>query len=618
MYTSQSCMGLREKITQILKIHIASQKFAYKCIKTIKYLFNQKSISSKFLTLKCLNKLPKQRYGELVKSVRTYYALNTQKRLTCKRLNKLLTKFEISEQQDREFGESVEEAVAPQSVEVANAISISVQGNVVLFANQKNEKALCKYPVVVLDLKDCKGESRAQMYESVWQCIREMVLRHRHELAEEITLLSRDMDFTRMTPPVSVIRVASSLKWLTHELFEKYGKRVVVLVDEYDAPLNHAFRQSYYKEASGFFGMLYSQALKGNSALEKACLMGIVEVRSADILSGLNNIQVFSVADRRYSAFFGFSMDEIGSLIPEESTKKKVIDWYNGYCIGNDLLINPWSFMCWYSRDVFGSYQVGSSYTETIATILKPRLKKSLMEIFALLYDQKQVEVSQLSSGVNYSSEDWSIDEIIHYLVHTGYLTYHHIYDDDNNTFITSGVVWIPNKEIRVNWESNITGLLREQFAPQFRSRVEKALTSASLFISDLQNVMQDMMKFCSSHDHGSTRKNEYSGHLFYQGAFLSILHDGMNIIVTSNPESGLGRHDIRIRLLHLQRVFVFKFKLSQRESDLQEDAKMVLKQIIDYQNYVVADLHDCECFLVGVAFHGQKLSELAVHKIQL
>ncbi|KAI3630897.1 hypothetical protein MIR68_012332 [Amoeboaphelidium protococcarum] len=480
------------------------------------------------------------------------------------------------------------------------------------------EKHCGKYPVVVLDLKDCKGESWAQMYESVWQCIREMVLRHRHELAEEITLLSRDMDFTRMTPPVSVIRVASSLKWLTTELHTKYGKRVVVLVDEYDAPLNHAFRQGFYKEASGFFGLLYSSALKSNDALKKACLVGIVEVRGAGILSGLNNVQVYSVADRRYSAFFGFSMDEIGSLIPEESTKKNVKEWYSGYCIGNDMLINPWSFMCWYSRDVFGSYQVGSSYTETIATILKPHLKKSLMEIFALLYDQKQVEVSQLSSGVDYSSEDWSIDRIIHFLVHTGYLTYRHNHGDDQNTFITSGVVWIPNKEIRVYWESNIMGLLRDQFAPQFRSRIEKALTAAIPNISALQNVMQDMIKFCSSQDHDLMKMNDYLGHLFFLGAFFSMLHDGMNIIVTSNPESGLGRHDIRIRFNHLNRVFVFNFKLSQRESDLQEDAKTVLKQIIDHQYYVVADLHDCECFLVGVAFHGQKLSELAVHKIQL
>ncbi|KAI3630121.1 hypothetical protein MIR68_011556 [Amoeboaphelidium protococcarum] len=467
-----------------------------------------------------------------------------------------------------------------------------------------------KYPVVMLDLKDCKGDSWEQMYSSVWLCIRQMVLRHRHELAEAIALLSRDMDFTRMTTHASEVVVGSSLKWLTRELNEKYGRRVVVLVDEYDAPLNHAFRQGYYNKASEFFGLLYSSALKSNDALEKACLVGIVEVRGAGILSGLNNIQVYSVADRRYSAFFGFSMDEIGSLVPEESTKKNVKDWYNGYCIGNDLLINPWSFMCWYSRDFFDSYWAGSSYTETIATILKPHLKQSLMEIFALLYDQKQMKVSKLSSQVNYSNEDWDTDGIIHFLIHTGYLTYR-VIDDDS---FRSGVAWIPNNEIRSNWESNIKDLLRQQFVPQFGSRIEEVFTAETPNISDLQNVMQDMLMFCSSHD--LTKKYENSGHVFYFGAFLSILHYGVNITVTSNLESGLGRHDIRIRFLHLKRVFIFEFKLSKRESDLQEDAETGLKQIID-RNYV-ADLRDCECFLVGVAFYGKKLSELAVNNIQV
>ncbi|KAI3638180.1 hypothetical protein MIR68_003791 [Amoeboaphelidium protococcarum] len=234
------------------------------------------------------------------------------------------------------------------------------------------------------------------------------------------------------------------------------------------------------------------------------------------------------------------------------------------------------------------------------------------MEIFAMLYDQKRMKVSKLSSRVNYSSEDWGIDGIIHFLVHTGYLTYRQI--DDDNSF-TSGVVWIPNKEIRVEWESNIKGLLREQFAPQLGSRIEKVFTAASPNISDLQNVMQDMMMFSSSHD--LTKKCENWGHVFYLRAFISILHDGRNITVTSNLKSGLGRHDIQISFLNLDRVLVFEFKLSKRESDLQEDAKTVLKQIM-YKNYGVADLHDCECFLVGVAFYGKKLSELAVNKIQV
>ena len=101
--------------------------------------------------------------------------------------------------------------------------------------------------------------------------------------------------------------VDSTLSWLITSLRKKHNKRAIVLVDEYDSPLNHAFRQGFYKEASNFFGSFYSQALKGNSALEKACLMGMEDVR----LPGLNNICVYSLADSRYSSYFGFTEGEM-------------------------------------------------------------------------------------------------------------------------------------------------------------------------------------------------------------------------------------------------------------------------------------------------------------------
>ncbi|KAI3638177.1 hypothetical protein MIR68_003788 [Amoeboaphelidium protococcarum] len=141
------------------------------------------------------------------------------------------------------------------------------------------EKHCGKYPVVVLDLKDCKGDSWEKMYSSVWRFIREMVQRHKRELEDSILSMKEyGFDYSDPKPSNNEVVVGSSLQWLTRELNEKYGKCVVVLVDEYDAPLNHAFRQGYYNKASQFFDLLYSSALKGNSALEKACLMGIVEV----------------------------------------------------------------------------------------------------------------------------------------------------------------------------------------------------------------------------------------------------------------------------------------------------------------------------------------------------
>jgi hypothetical protein len=163
-----------------------------------------------------------------------------------------------------------------------------------------------QYPVIFLDLKDCKGETGEKMYQIIWKLIRQMVALHQEQL-KNLDLASFALESPISYAPTNCSVMGNLLAWLTSNLNKKYKNRVIVLVDEYDAPLNHAFRKGYYDQASSFFGSFYSQALKGNSALKKAYLMGIVEVRGAGILSGLNNINVYSVGDERYSQYFGFT-----------------------------------------------------------------------------------------------------------------------------------------------------------------------------------------------------------------------------------------------------------------------------------------------------------------------
>jgi hypothetical protein len=159
-----------------------------------------------------------------------------------------------------------------------------------------------------------------------------------------------------------------------------------VLVDEYDSPLNHAFHQGYYKKASEFFGSFYLQALKGNSALEKACLMGFVEFQSAGIFSGLNNICVYSIADEEFSSHFGFTESEISEFLGNDESIGEVVAWYDGYRSGKGSVINPWSFVNWVISRKFNSYWVSTSAIETIVTVLTPHIESAMEEIMAILY----------------------------------------------------------------------------------------------------------------------------------------------------------------------------------------------------------------------------------------
>lgn len=175
-----------------------------------------------------------------------------------------------------------------------------------------NDSAFCKlhfkqYPVIHLSFKDCEGETWESMRKKVWGVLRQVVLDHSRRTELDLRM-GKGVDFNDENPPQDFETIIFRL---TVALNEKYNQGVVVLIDEYDAPLNHAFRHGYYNKASMFFKELYSSALKDNEALKRGCLMGITEVRGASIFSGLNNFRIFSVAHKTYSKYFGFSADEI-------------------------------------------------------------------------------------------------------------------------------------------------------------------------------------------------------------------------------------------------------------------------------------------------------------------
>jgi len=181
---------------------------------------------------------------------------------------------------------------------------------------------------------------------------------------------------------------------LTTSLYEKYQKEVIVLIDEYDTPLNHAFREGFYKEASEFFGTFYSNGLKGNSALYKACLMGIVEVRGSGILSGLNNLVTCACDKQRFSQYFGFTLDEVTAFLDNnEKQVQEVKEWYNGYYIGSFQVINPWSFMNYVDSNELTSYWVQTASIDSIRTILTPVLSVELIQILTQVYEGEGYEI---------------------------------------------------------------------------------------------------------------------------------------------------------------------------------------------------------------------------------
>jgi hypothetical protein len=344
-----------------------------------------------------------------------------------------------------------------------------------------------KYPVVMMNMKDIGGDNWEQMISRTWSCLRATLIDHEENLNElDIKFIGVDC-YDASAQPNETIAV-DFLKHLTSRLFKKIKKRVIVLIDEYDAPLNHAFQNGFFDRASEFFGSFYSNGLKSNVALERACLIGIVEMGGTGIISRVNNMVLYSSESEQYSHYFGFTHQEVSNFLDGDKKQiQEVMEWYNGYYIGSSQVINPWSFMSYVSNGIVKSYWVQTASTDSICKTINPVLSMKLIKILVQLYEGKDYEIGELSTTVKFGNP-YDIDRILCFLVHAGYLTY-------NNKKKVS----MPNHEIKSEWINCSFGVTNSGIIDSiFQRDIMNAFKAESLDLELLQSLMIE--NYCFAH----------------------------------------------------------------------------------------------------------------------
>ena len=428
-----------------------------------------------------------------------------------------------------------------------------------------------------------------EMLESIWSQILTAARKYLNDIkrGRESGILSdpRLRYFENPEPPPNII-IRNSLEILAAAMYKIYGKKVILLFDEYDAPLNDAFLSGFYEEASRFFDGFFSSVLKGSDAVCKACLMGIVELRGPGILSGLNNARIYSAGSERYSQYFGFTLSEIHDFLKNEFVEKKVLEWYNGYLMGSTLVLNPWSFVCFIESRELSSYWVQSSSLETLSSFLAPHVGKLLLEAFTLLQKGGEYPLPSLNTRVDYSQQSWRTTSILDFLVLTGYLTYNS----------KRRVVYIPNYEVRSCWESDVLTLIRSTLKQEYGSTLRTLLLESWLNTGGLEGLMLNLLLSSSYFDHIS----ENSFHVLYFGFFSGVFFNDEDIFVKSSRESGHGRFDIALGFADLKKAIIFELKEAKSKEQLKSKAEEALGQI-DYENYF-EDFAGYDCLLVGVS----------------
>ena len=461
-------------------------------------------------------------------------------------------------------------------------------------------KELCEqhqgqYPVIFLSLKDVEGLSFSEAKRRCIQLIKREAERF-YGLKNSERLLDIDkknycrlLDMTVQEEDSDI--VSSSMKMLSALLYKHYGKKTVILIDEYDVPLDKAFQHGYYKEMVHFIRGLLGEALKTNDSLAFAVLTGCLRVSKESIFTGLNNFKILSITDTRFDEQFGFTDTEVRTLLSDyqmEDRFAEVKEWYDGYRFGNADVYCPWDVINFVDRAKDDkeakpeAYWINTSGNDLVKRFIDKANKTTKNEIERLV-NGEAIE-KELRLDLTYEEVDQSIENLWSVLFTTGYLTQSGRNEDGAYRLI------IPNREVREVFRLQIN----EWFKKSIFSNTERLTTFWKAFEEgDTEGVEQYLNRVLSnSISLFDTKARKEEKESSYHNLLVGILTGNADWLVKSNVEAGEGFADIIVETDDPDAGIVVELKYTKDFDDMKMTCQKAIDQIRDrrYQEYLLND----------------------------
>ena len=460
-----------------------------------------------------------------------------------------------------------------------------------------------KYPVIFISLKDLKGDTWEECLKRLklfifdlyaeFEYIREKMNEWDKRKFEKVLYENEDADYIM------------SLKFLADSLYKYYEKKVIILIDEYDAPIINAFDKGYYNEAINFFQTFYSSALKTNNSLKYGVLTGITRIIKEGIFSGLNNLYVNTILSKDYSEYFGLLENEVIEMLEYFDMKYKieeVREWYNGYIFGESKVYNPWSIVNYVREKEIKAYWANVSGNTLLENMLD-HAGESVYDDLKRFTDGESIE-KYISDGTTIKSLLNNDDEIWQVLLYSGYLTKDEKQKEIDVTSEYTDVynLRIPNKEIR-KYFGNM--FLNRFFGTEVKTNILiKALENGDIkkFEKTLGEIMINML---SHFDLDKEMEKIYQVFMIGLVGFLMGKYE-----IISNDESGYGRYDLAmIPIKSNEKAYLMEFKISKTKNEMEKRAQKALKQIDEKKYDTKLKARGIKNILkIGITFHGKEV----------
>lgn len=453
-----------------------------------------------------------------------------------------------------------------------------------------------QYPVIFLSFKNVKCSSWQETFQKISKLISLEFMRHNElESSSALSSYEKEQYHRFASENINEVDCQMGLQLLSLLLHKHYDKECVIIIDEYDTPIQQDHLCDFYNEIVDFMRNFFSGGLKDNPHLAFGFLTGILRVAKESIFSGMNNLKTNSILDNNYSSYFGFTNEEVRDMLAYydyEDKYQEICEWYDGYRFGNSKIFNPWSVINYISDQCFPkAFWQSTGSNDIIGEIIgtaTPEINENLYKLFC-----GNTVTTYVDTSVIYPEVQSNPNSIYSFLLVAGYLKVAEIYPQNDGNYMCD--VAIPNKEILYVYEKEVLNRTNQN---NVSISIHQAIFSKDT--SKLQSLLEDfMLKSISTMDGASEA--------FYHGMMLGLCAVlGSQFKVRSNRESGLGRFDIEL-LPMVKGIpgFIFEFKHTKDINvDLDSLANSALKQIEDMKyDTELNDFGVEDIVKIGIAF---------------
>lgn len=449
----------------------------------------------------------------------------------------------------------------------------------ILKAGEKYSAHMGKYPVISLSLKALKQPTFSLSFDMLKRTLKKEYDRHWEVIAAGGKLTSSELERYEKIRDLKGedADYYIALEFLSECLYRTYHQKVVILIDEYDVPLENAYFAGFYGEMTGLIRSLFESALKTNPNLEFAVITGCLRISRESIFTGLNNLKIMSLTSNDYAEHFGFTQGEVDQILEYygiNACRETMKKWYDGYIFGEEAVYNPWSVInyteaCWRKADALPSPYWSNTSSNSIIRKLVESANLGVRQEIELLIAGESIE-KPVHEDITYEDIDSTQDSLWNFLFFTGYLKKISERMKEETRYIKMA---IPNSEVRYIYKTTILRWFEEKIQQKDLSAFYNSILEGNTSLME-ETLSDSLMETISFYDYQED---------FYHGFLAGMLKNIGNYIVLSNRESGTGRPDILLKYPSIRgKAVILELKAAKSYQELEAACEDALAQIED------------------------------------